>query len=980
MAEVTVSQLAITVGIPADRLLMQMKEAGLSHSSETEVVSDSDKQTLLAFLRDSQGEEQKEAPKKITLKRKKISTLKAGSGQGRKTVNVEVRKKRTIVKPIEAEAPAVTSSEVAEEPVSTVVTEPVEEAVEAPAVEKTPEQLAKEAAALEAKKAREEAARIAALEAEKAAAAKAAEEAEKAAKEKAKQEAEERKKAEQAAREAAERAAREAAAREAEERIRQELMAIRTEKSALEEKAKHNPNDFEVKRQLAAAKRREQEETEAQERAIRQKEREAEKRRQEELSKQREIELAKKIEAEKLAKAQEAETADKKKTGTKIRRMRADTSNVTPANDDKKPRRGGGKDSRGSRGKGRSQNLQSQLTADGEFHEMGSRGRRRPKIKANVDRQAFEMPTEKQVFEVEVSDAIQVGDLASKMKMKAGEVIKTLLKMGVMATVNQVIDQDTATLVIEELGHKVKFVSETEVEDKLLDDLQVVEGTLEPRAPVVTVMGHVDHGKTSLLDYIRKTRVAGGEAGGITQHIGAYHVETDKGMVTFLDTPGHAAFTAMRARGAKSTDVVILVVAADDGVMPQTEEAIQHAKAAGVPLVVAVNKIDKEAADPERVKNELAAKEVIPEDWGGDTQFIHVSAHTGEGIDELLDAILLQSELLELEAAADIPGRGVVIESRLDKGRGVVTTVLVQAGTLKSGDIVLAGESFGRVRAMIDEVGKPTKEAGPSIPVEIVGLDSTPDAGDEFFVVESERKAREVAEMRNQRTRETRLARQQASKLENMFSNMESASKQTLNVVLKTDVRGSLEALLQALGDVGNDEVQVNVVSSGVGGITETDANLALTSNAVVFGFNVRADNSAKTLMEREGVEYRYYSVIYDLIDDVTKALSGMLSPEMREEIVGVAEVRDVFKSPKFGLIAGSMVIEGIVYRNKPIRVLRDDVVIYEGELESLRRFKDDVQEVRNGMECGIGVKNYQDVKAGDKIEVFDVKEVARSL
>ena len=493
-------------------------------------------------------------------------------------------------------------------------------------------------------------------------------------------------------------------------------------------------------------------------------------------------------------------------------------------------------------------------------------------------------------------------------------------------------------------------------------------------------MGHVDHGKTSLLDYIRKSRVASGEAGGITQHIGAYHVETDHGMISFLDTPGHAAFTAMRSRGAKSTDIVILVVAADDGVMPQTEEAVQHAKAAGVPLIVAINKMDKEGADPERVKNELSAKEVIPEDWGGDTQFIPVSAHTGDGISELLDAVLLQSEVLELTAARDVPAQGIVIESRLDKGRGPVASLLVQSGTLQQGDIVLAGLQFGRVRAMLDENGQPIEEAGPSIPLEILGLNGTPDAGDQFAVVESEKRAREIADSRRTKSRDTKLQRQQAAKLDNMFESMTAGERKTLNVVLKADVRGSLEAINAALMDLGNEEVQVNVVVGGVGGITETDVNLAITSSAVIFGFNVRADNAARKLVEAEGVDLRYYNVIYNLIDDVKAALTGMLAPELREEIVGIADVRDVFSSPKFGQIAGCMVIEGTVYRSKPIRVLRDSVVIYEGELESLRRFKDDANEVRNGVECGIGVKNYTDVKVGDQIEVFEVREIARSL
>jgi len=566
------------------------------------------------------------------------------------------------------------------------------------------------------------------------------------------------------------------------------------------------------------------------------------------------------------------------------------------------------------------------------------------------------------------------------MAVKAGAVIKELMGLGVMANINQVLDQDTATLVVEELGHRVVLKSAEEVEEKLEETLASQGGTPEPRAPVVTVMGHVDHGKTSLLDYIRESRVASGEAGGITQHIGAYHVETDKGMITFLDTPGHAAFTAMRARGAKSTDIVVLVVAADDGVMPQTEEAIQHARAAGVPIVVAVNKIDKEAADPERVKTELSTKDVIPEDWGGDTQFIPVSAHTGQGVDELLDALLLQSELLELTAPVDVPASGIVVESRLDKGRGAVASLLIQQGTLRQGDIVLAGLRYGRVRAMLDENGKQIKEAGPSIPVEVLGLDGTPDAGDPVVVLESEKKAREVADFRQEKMRSSKLARQQAAKLDNMFETMTAGSVETLNLVIKADVRGSFEALQGALGDLGNEEVKVNIVSGGVGGISETDISLAITSSAIIIGFNARADTKARAMAENEGVEIRYYNVIYDLIDDVRAALSGMLSPEMREEIVGIAEVRDVFRSPKFGLIAGCMVTEGTVHRSKPIRVLRDNVVIYEGELESLRRFKDDASEVRSGTECGIGVKNYTDVKAGDLIEVFEVNEIARSL
>ena len=535
-------------------------------------------------------------------------------------------------------------------------------------------------------------------------------------------------------------------------------------------------------------------------------------------------------------------------------------------------------------------------------------------------------------------------------------------------------------MVVEEMGHKVKLVNADALEESLQEAVAQNQGEALPRAPVVTVMGHVDHGKTSLLDYIRKAKVQSGEAGGITQHIGAYHVTTDRGMITFLDTPGHAAFTAMRARGAKATDIVILVVAADDGVMPQTEEAIQHAKDAGVPLVVAINKIDKESADPDRVKNELAVREVIPEEWGGDTQFISVSAHSGEGIDDLLEAVLLQSEVLELTAVADGPAKGVVIESRLDKGRGPVASILVQAGTLHKGDNVLVGQQFGRIRAMLDENGKPIDQAGPSIPVEILGLDGTPEAGDDMQAVQDERKAREIALFRQGKFREVKLARAQAAKLENMFKDMGADEKRTLKVVLKTDVRGSLEAITAALQEQGNDEVDVKVIFGGVGGITETDANLALASNAIVVGFNVRADASARRIVENEGLDLRYYSVIYDIIDDVKQALTGMLKAEFREQIVGVADVREVFRAPKIGAVAGCMVIEGTMYRNERIRVLREDVVIYEGELESLRRFKDDVNEVRTGYECGIGVKNYNDVRMGDKIEVYKSVEVQRTL
>ena len=605
-------------------------------------------------------------------------------------------------------------------------------------------------------------------------------------------------------------------------------------------------------------------------------------------------------------------------------------------------------------------------------------GRGKAKMKKR-NQHGFQAPAGPVVRDVAIGETITVSELAQQMSIKAAEVIKFMFKMGTPVTINQVLDQETAQLIAEEFGHKVKLVSDNALEEQLAESLKF-EGEAMSRAPVVTVMGHVDHGKTSLLDYIRRAKVASGEAGGITQHIGAYHVETDRGMVTFLDTPGHAAFTQMRARGAKATDIVILVVAADDGVMPQTQEAVQHAKAAGVPIVVAVNKMDKPEANQDNIKTGLAALDVIPEEWGGDAPFVPVSAKAGTGIDELLEAVLLQAEVLELTATPSAPGRGVVVESRLDKGRGPVATVLVQDGTLRQGDMVLVGVNYGRVRAMLDENGKPIKEAGPAIPVEILGLDGTPDAGDEMMVVADEKKAREVALFRQGKFREVKLARAHAGKLENIFESMGQEEKKTLNIVLKADVRGSLEALQGSLSTLGNDEVQVRVVGGGVGGITESDANLALASNAVLFGFNVRADAGARKIVEAEGLDMRYYNVIYDIIEDVKKALTGMLGSDVRENILGIAEVRDVFRSPKFGAVAGCMVVEGTVFRNRPIRVLREDVVIFEGELESLRRFKDDVAEVRNGMECGIGVKSYNDVRVGDKIEVFEKVQVARSL
>ncbi|MEY3107028.1 MAG: hypothetical protein RIT35_1201, partial [Pseudomonadota bacterium] len=593
----------------------------------------------------------------------------------------------------------------------------------------------------------------------------------------------------------------------------------------------------------------------------------------------------------------------------------------------------------------------------------------------------FEMPVTPIIKEVTIPEFIIVSDLAQKMSVKVALVIKQLMKLGIMATINQSIDQETAVILVEEMGHKAIMQSDDDLEQEMLAEAQVEDIRVAlPRAPIVTIMGHVDHGKTSLLDYIRKTRVAAGEAGGITQHIGAYQVKTDHGSVTFLDTPGHAAFTAMRARGADITDVVIVVVAADDGVMPQTKEAVEHAKAANVPIIVAINKIDKPDANPEKVMQELSVIDVIAEEWGGDVQFLKISAKTGVGIDELIEALIVQTEILELKAPIEGAASGLVIESRLDKGRGAVATVMVQKGTLENGQMVLCGQEYGRVRAMFNENGKAIKEAGPCVPVEILGLSGTPNAGDEFLVVQNERIAKDLAKHREDRKKFTKHAAQQASKLDEVFSRMASGEIASVNLVIKTDVQGSLEALRGSLIGLSNEEVEVKVVFGGVGGINEGDANLALASGAILIGFNVRADATARKLIEEKNIDLHYYSVIYDAIDEVKKAISGMLAPEIKENIVGLAEVRDVFKSPKFGAIAGCMVIDGIVKRSLPIRVLRENVVIYEGQLESLRRFKDDAAEVKMGMECGIGVKNYNDVKPGDQIEVFERIEIKREL
>lgn len=865
MSDLTVRQLADVVGIPLERLLSQLSEAGLEKQGPDELLSDAEKMAFLGFLRQSHGKSQGEdlsSPKRVTLQRRTVSELKMGKatpGKAAKTISVEVRKKKTYVK--RSELPDVSEQR-----------HEVEQARQA----------------LEEQQRRD-------VEAEL--------------QKKARQEEEERK------------------AEEIERLRREEIERIaREQQDAL--KNQEQPRRSEI----------------------------------EEPSPEAEIELPEIIEPEILPEPVLAAPERPKPIPPAETLSRSDD------------------DDRRGKKKERERSIEDGASID------SLRSKHKIKKKVKPGRQAvmpeskhgFERPTGPVVREVALPQSITVSDLAARMSVKATEVIKTLMKMGVMATINQILDQDTAVLVIEEMGHtavlQVEDVLEAEIEATLNLASQAEQS---PRAPVVTIMGHVDHGKTSLLDYIRKSRVAAGEAGGITQHIGAYQVKTAHGTVTFLDTPGHAAFTAMRARGAQATDIVVLVVAADDGVMPQTREAIDHSRAAGVPMVVAVNKVDKPEADPEKVKHELTNFNVIPEEWGGDCQFVEVSAKTGQGIDGLLDAILLQAEVLELKAARDIPATGVVLESKLEKGRGPVADILIQQGHLKKGDFLLCGMEFGRVRAMFNENGKPLKDAGPSCPVEVLGLSGAPKAGDEFIVVADERKAREIATQREEKLRTAKLAEQQALKLENVFARMESSTGSLdLNIIIKADVQGSLEALRGSLTDLSTEKVKVKIIGGGVGGISESDANLALASSAIIIGFNVRADGGARKLIEERGIDLHYYSIIYEAIDEIKKSLKGMLEPEFREQIVGNAEVRDVFRHPKFGAIAGCMVTEGFVKRNLPIRVLRDNVVIFEGQLDSLRRFKDDVAEVKAGMECGMGVKNYNEIKVGDQIEVFERVQV----
>jgi len=932
MSDVTIKQLAQVLGMPADKLLGQLAEAGMKFSDQEQVISSTEKVKLLGFLRRTHGKSDTaavagdSAPRQITLKRRTVGELKVATPGARgtagtaKTVNVEVRAKRTYVK----------RSVIAEE----ASAEPEREEAVRKLQESQAQREQEEKDRIEQEARRQEEAQQRALEEQRA-----------------QEEAQRRAEAEQA--KAAEPAPAEAPAEP-------EPAAAETSAPAPSAESSDAP----------VVQRIDQSELGM----ILPRIHEPRKR-------------------EKVVKPAPAPAPAPAARGAARPAPAGGTTAAAPASGDARGKakhgRGGERDGMGKRFAGGELHLseadrarRSSTSKRGKPGRGTGRDALRGSHAASSGPHGFSRPTAPVVREVVVGDVNVVAELAQKMAVKGSEVVKALFKMGVMATINQTIDHDTAALVVEELGHTVVADTQNNAEETLAAHTQSVEleGEKVPRPPVVTIMGHVDHGKTSLLDYIRRTKVASGEAGGITQHIGAYHVKTSRGVITFLDTPGHAAFTSMRARGAQSTDIVVLVVAADDGVKPQTIEAVKHARAAKVPLIVAVNKMDKDSANPDNVKQGLVAQEVVPEDWGGDVQFVPVSAKTGMGVEDLLDAISVQSEVMELRAVADGRASGVVIESSLDRGRGPVATVLVQQGTLAKGDFVVCGVEYGRMRALIDETGKQVQSAGPSIPVQVLGLSGVPETGDDFVAVEDERLAREVAEERQQKRRESRMV-SKANRLEDIIAKMgQGEEQQTLNILVKGDVQGSVEALRESLTQIGNDRVRVNVVASGVGGITESDATLAAASKALVIGFNVRADASARKVIESNGLDVRYFSIIYDVIDQVTQAATGLLGMEVREDIIGIAEVRDVFRSSKFGAVAGCMVVEGTVKRSKPIRVLRDNVVIFEGELESLRRFKDLVDEVRSGMECGIAVKQYNDVKAGDQIECFERTEVARTL
>ncbi|AKZ26590.1 MULTISPECIES: translation initiation factor IF-2 [Ralstonia solanacearum species complex] len=964
MASTTVAQLAGELNRSAAALLEQLQAAGVQKATPEDVITESDKTRLLDYLKRAHGSAEDGARKKITLTKRETSEIRQADATGKtRTVQVEVRKKRVLMKrdeagaaPAEAEAPA---------PVAAPVVDVEEVARREEEQRRQAELLARQEAELKARQEameREEAERRARQEAAEAEQRRQAELAAK----KAEEEAAAARAAAEASDEAPRRKAEEDAARLASEREAAQKAAEEARAAADKIKAEED----------GARKRREAAEAEA--RAIREMmnaparvlktpaERKAEEKKAEQSGT-----LHKPVKA-----AGEARPAPAAKKAA----APAAAPAATPAGDKKGGR--GGKpggwqdDARGNKRGGLKTRGDTGGGVDGWRGSKGGRNRH-----GDDNRNAFQAPTEPVVREVHVPETISVAELAHKMAVKAAEVIKQMMKLGQMVTINQVLDQETAMIVVEEMGHQAVAAKLDDPEALLVEGVQEQQNVeAEARPPVVTVMGHVDHGKTSLLDYIRRAKVAAGEAGGITQHIGAYHVETPRGVITFLDTPGHEAFTAMRARGAKATDIVILVVAADDGVMPQTKEAIAHAKAAGVPIVVAINKIDKPEANPDRVKQELVSESVIPEEYGGDSPFVPVSAKTGQGIENLLENVLLQAEVLELKAPINAAAKGLVVEAQLDKGKGPIATVLVQSGTLKRGDVVLAGTAYGRVRAMLDENGKPAKEAGPSIPVEIQGLSEVPGAGEEVIVLPDERKAREIALFRQGKFRDVKLARQQAAKLETMLEQMSEGEVKTLPLIIKADVQGSQEALVHALNKLSTGEVRVQVVHGAVGGISESDVNLATASKAVIIGFNTRADAGARKLAEHQGIDIRYYNIIYDAVDEVKAAMSGMLSPEKKEETTGLVEVRQVFHVPKVGAVAGCMVLDGVVKRSSLVRVLRENVVIFSGELESLKRFKDDVKEVKQGFECGLSIKNFNDVKEGDQLEIYEITEVARTL
>ncbi|MGH1508036.1 translation initiation factor IF-2 [Ralstonia solanacearum] len=966
MASTTVAQLAGELNRSAAALLEQLQAAGVQKATPEDVITESDKTRLLDYLKRAHGSAEDGARKKITLTKRETSEIRQADATGKtRTVQVEVRKKRVLIKrdehgaaPSEAEA-------------SVAPAAPVVDAEEVARREAEQRQQAELLARQEAElKARQEA--MEREEAERRARQEAAE-------------AEQRRQAELAAKKAEEEAAAARAAAEASDeaprrKAEEDAARLASEREAAQKAAEEaRARADKIKAEEDAARKR-REAAEAEVRAIREMmsaparvlktpaERKAEEKKAEQSGT-----LHKPVKP--AGEARPAAPAAKKAAAP------AATPAAAPAGD-KKGGRGGKSggwqdDARGNKRGGLKTRGDTGGGNDG--WRAGSKGGRNRH--GDDNRNAFQAPTEPVVREVHVPETISVAELAHKMAVKAAEVIKQMMKLGQMVTINQVLDQETAMIVVEEMGHQAVAAKLDDPEALLVEGVQEQQNVeAETRPPVVTVMGHVDHGKTSLLDYIRRAKVAAGEAGGITQHIGAYHVETQRGVITFLDTPGHEAFTAMRARGAKATDIVILVVAADDGVMPQTKEAIAHAKAAGVPIVVAINKIDKPDANPDRVKQELVAESVIPEEYGGESPFVPVSAKTGQGIDDLLENVLLQAEVLELKAPVSAPAKGLVVEAQLDKGKGPIATVLVQSGTLKRGDVVLAGTAYGRVRAMLDENGKPAKEAGPSIPVEIQGLSEVPGAGEEVIVLPDERKAREIALFRQGKFRDVKLARQQAAKLETMLEQMSEGEVKTLPLIIKADVQGSQEALVHALNKLSTGEVRVQVVHGAVGGISESDVNLATASKAVIIGFNTRADAGARKLAEHQGIDIRYYNIIYDAVDEVKAAMSGMLSPEKKEETTGTVEVRQVFHVPKVGAVAGCMVLDGIVKRSSLVRVLRDNVVIFSGELESLKRFKDDVKEVKQGFECGLSIKNFNDVKEGDQLEIYEITEVARTL